>query len=323
MVLLFEEAVRQYKSINPEVLIRIAEDARGRGRCSVLPTFTRFGASNFIIFLAFDDEEATRWVARFPILGPGGISPDPSSLRTVIESMVVTMNYVSTNTSIPVPQVHRWDGGTDNELRRPFVIMDAAKGNHLYELEEAGFDMDATVDKLSSFVEQWARYTSELAKLQFDCIGNLNQDSQGNIHVGQLLTHSNLLFSPFMDDDTLRGPFTSVADYLLTESYLAREGIRSPKNHRFNLSYNEFLQSKLIESLMPFYIDTALLNGPFVLSHVDFDLQNILVDETDNFKIVSIVDWDLAAVLPLQSHVRVPDMLMCDKWTKSGAYAEK
>jgi aminoglycoside phosphotransferase (APT) family kinase protein len=314
--LIYQESVRQYKSIDQQKLTQLAQKLKGTGNCEVLRGMMQIGASNIIIFLAFDDEAATRWVARFPTIGPAGLTPDYAMLAELIESMVATMGYVSAHTNLPVPTIHHWSSGCDNELGRPYVIMDAAKGNCLYDLENAGFDLDEVVDKLSSFVDQWAQCIAELATLQFETIGSLAPESEGHLGVGPLLNYCNIRYSPKLEEDVFRGPFNSVADLLLTGSHLMREAFRSASSNS-PLTHQKFLHSKLIDSLFPFYVDQTLLNGPFVLSHVDFDLQNILVDETNNFKITGIVDWDLAAVVPLQSHLRVPEILMCDRWTKT------
>jgi hypothetical protein len=195
--------------------------------------------------------------------------------------------------------------------------MDAAKGNSLYELEHVrGFDMTETVKKLASFVDQWALYNAELATLQFEQIGSLQRDGD-NVHVNKLCSQANVYYTDLVETDEYRGPFHSSSDYLLATSELKCKGLSSASNVLKKSSYHDFLQSKLIESMFPYYLDSTLSNGPFVLSHVDFDIQNILVDEKNGFKITGVVDWDFAAVVPLQSHIRVPDMLMCDTWTES------
>lgn len=314
--IIYRESIRQRRTIDLQKLTQLASKVKGNGNCEVLQGMTQIGGSNIIMFLAFDDDAATRWVARFPTIGPLGLTPDYEMLSKLIESMIVTMDFVSTHTSLPVPAIHHWSSNCDNEFGRPYIIMDAAKGNSLYELQSAGFDLDEIVGKLSSFVDQWALYIAELSALQFEQIGSLASDPEGDVVVGPLLNSFNIRNASSLEDDDCRGPFNSVADYFVTGSYLICEAVRGDKTNSA-LTYQKFLHSKLIESLLPFYVDPTLLNGPFVLSHIDFDLQNILVDETNNFKITGIVDWDLAAVLPLQSHLRVPDILMCDKWTKT------
>ena len=316
-VLMHEESLKQLDSIDMEVLCGIATKANGGSKCSVIPSLTCIGASNIVVFIAFEDDNASRWVARFPLLNMCGLTDDPGMLKEIIESMVTTMQYVSEHTSIPLPAVRHCESTFANPLGRPFVLMDAARGNSLYELDRVGMDMEDVIPKLSSFVSQWALYNAELASLRFDRIGSLKRDAKGKTDVDRLCTQPNIHFTSVIGTDKYRGPFDSVADYFLTMSGLKIRGLSSSSDLDNAYSYRDFLQSKMIESMLPYYADGSLLNGPFVLSHIDFDIQNILVDEKNGFKITGIVDWDLAAVLPLQSHLRTPDMLLCDKWTKS------
>src|SRR5947207_2068333 len=310
-----KEAIKQLKTIGLDRLGRLAERVKGEGKCTVLTSMTRIGAANVVIFLAFDDVEATRWIARFPLVGR--LTDSPDLLAELVESMIATMQFVSDRTSIPIPKIHHWDSTFSNELRRPYVIMDAAKGNSLYELEHVGaFNMEDTVKKLGSFVNQWALYNAELAALRFEQIGSL-QRGEDDLYVHRLCSRANVYYSDLMEGDKYRGPFNSVTDYLLSISELKCRALPSATSVLERYTYHDFLRSKLVESMLPYFVNSTLLNGPFVLSHIDLDIQNILVDETNGFKITGVVDWDLAAVVPLQSHLRIPDMLMCDQWTKS------
>ena len=127
------QSATQLESIDLEKLARIASGLNDGTHCTALDSLTRIGSKNIIVFLAFDDDNQTRWVARFPLLGGNG--KDNTYLGEAVESMVVTMQYVSEHTSIPIPKVHHWDGTSANELGRPYVIMEAVKGNSLLELE--------------------------------------------------------------------------------------------------------------------------------------------------------------------------------------------
>jgi phage tail protein X len=194
--------------------------------------------------------------------------------------------------------------------------MDAARGVSLYDLERVGINMTDTVKKLSGFIDQWAMYNAQLASLQFTKIGSLFRTNHGDFKEGRLCTAANLHYLHFIKSDDFRGPFVSVIDFLMNTSELKIQGRKA--NADINpFTYHDFLRDKLVETLIPYYLEPDLLNGPFILSHIDFDLQNILVDQKNGFKITGVVDWDLAAIVPLQSHLRVPDLLICDQWTSS------
>jgi len=310
MDLLMDGAV-QLESIDLDKLTRIATELTNGAECMALESMTRIGSKNIIIFLAFDDEKNTRWIARFSLLGRQ--ASDNSCLAEAIESMVVTMQYVADHTSIPVPKVHHWDGTSANELGRPYTIMDAMKGNSLVELERAGCKLETITHALPAFIEQWAIYNAELAALQFDRIGSFRWDSAGNVILDKLCSRTTRMLSNPKSFDHLRGPFYSVPEYLLSISELKLLAVATDATSTTDLQRN-FLRSKLAESLISYYLDSELSRGPFVLTHGDLGLQHILVDETRGYKITGIIDWDLAAILPIQSHVRLPDLLICDLW---------
>jgi hypothetical protein len=319
--LLRKDALRELQSIDLEVLARLASATNGGARCTISLPATRIGASNIVLFIDFDGASPTRWAARFPLVGWNCPTDDPKLLTELIESMVTTMKYLSQKTTIPLPKIHCWSGTSENELKRPYVIMDAASGSNMNELARNGLNMGDTVEHLSSFVDQWAMYTAELASIEFGRIGSLREDVTGNIIVDRLCSQANLHYTPQAKEDRFRGPFNSVGEYLLTSCELKYHALSLGMNN-LPYSYRDYLQSKLVETLLPFYVNMPLLKGPFVLSHVDLNIQNILVDENDGFKITGIVDWDLAAVLPLQSHLRVPDIFICDTWTEEMRHAK-
>lgn len=320
-VLRRKDAIKQLQSFDLESLRALATRVKGDGtKCTILTSMTRIGAANIVLFIEFDDVSSTRWVTRFPLLGKYGLANDPKLLTESIESMITTMQYVSKSTTIPTPKIHCWSSTSENELKRPYVIMDATCGTSLYELERMGVDMDAL--DLTSFVDQWAKYTAELASIQFGQIGSLKRDAAGDVFVDRLCSRWNVYFTPRVKDDIFRGPFHSAAEYLLTSCELKYQALSSAEFNDVPLSYRKYLRLKLLETLIPYYVYAPLLKGPFVLGHIDFNIQNILVNEKDRFKITGIIDWDLAAVLPLQSHLRVPDILMCDTWTETMRLAD-
>lgn len=156
---------------------------------------------------------------------------------------------------------------------------------------------------LRKIVVQWARYTMQLASLRFDKIGSLQRDENDELIVDRLVPRFNILADK--RHQYTRGPFRSVTDYLMCVSAAKKQ------NNLRNggpLAYGRHIRSTLLDSLMGFLVDSSFNNGPFVLHHPDFGVNNILIDPQSG-SITGVLDWNRAAVLPLQSHIHVPEEL--------------
>ena len=267
-----------------------------RCRLSRRPTI---GDQDWIIFVQFADN--IEWIARiprslykdYPQLDFGG-----ALFRERYECMIATIEYVATNTTLPVPRVHRFDLSCDNILQRPYILMDCLPGKPFSSC------LDSLDDgQIRGIVRQWAEYTMELAALQFPQIGSLQKDN--DTFVIKPLLPDYIIPNSVINLDENRGPFRSVADYIFAMSNIKKRTISSANSDSH--TYGNFLRSSLLESLVPFFLVPEYLNAPFVLSHRTLDIHSILVDTSG--RLTGILSWQNAAILPLQSHIRVPDSL--------------
>jgi hypothetical protein len=210
--------------------------------------------------------------------------------------MIATLDYVVNHTNIPVPRVHQYDLSCNNVLLRPYILMDCLPGK----------PMSIVLDQLNDaqirhLVNQWGQYTMDLASLQFPQIGSLGKNGDEFIVKPLLPVIQGVL--PKVDLKEGHGPFSSVADYIFAMSNLKKQVVTAGKASDPH-AYGNFLRSSLVESLLPFFVLPEYLNAPFVLSHRTLDMQSILVDPSG--RLSGILSWQNAAVLPLQSHIRLP-----------------
>ena len=278
-------------------VVNLVKQARGiRCRLSRRPIT---GDHDWIIFVQFADN--IEWIARLPqrshkSQGKWDFGGELFCER--YECMIATIEYVATHTTLPVPRVHQFDLSCDNILQRPYILMDCLPGKPFSSC------LDSLDDgQIRSVVRQWAQYIMELAALQFPRIGSLQKDND-NFVVKPLLpdiTAPNNVINPVEN----RGPFRSVADYIFAMSDIKKRIISSTNTDSH--TYGNFIRSSLLESLVPFFLVPEYLNGPFILSHRTFDIHSILVDTSG--RLTGILSWQNAAILPLQSHIRVPDSL--------------
>lgn len=280
------------KEINLSSVIELATDVR-RLRCR-LSRRPVFGDHDWIIFVQFIDN--MEWVARVPLRSHKDRPQqefDSPLFKERYECMIATIDYVATHTTLPVPRVHSYDLTSNNILSRPYILMDRLPGKPFASC------LDKLNDRqIRNVIQQWAQYVMELATLHFSHIGSLGKD-------GDQYVLKSLFLDTNDDSGDDRGPFRSVADYLLAMSNLKKRLLTSGSSNPH--AFGGFLRSSLIESLLTFFLLPEYLNAPFVLSHRTLDIHSILVDTSG--RLTGILSWQNAAVLPLQSHIRVPDSL--------------
>lgn len=268
--------------------------------CQVLSD-TSNGVYNMIFFLEFEDE--TQWVARIAARSTSRRPLDDPLSQEAMLSMIATMTYVDENTGIPVPQIYGYHVGCDNPLGRPYLFMSRLPGVQLSRLDDKTIWQNPE-KPLKQIIEQWGSIVAELATCQFEAIGSLHRnEADSGYEVRQWISFSNVAVRKDHDERISRGPFTSAADYLLSQSTTERYlGVSELPDFERNLEIS------LNESLLPYFLDQKYLNGPFVLSHIDLDTYNILVDPK-TYTITGIIDWDFASIVPVQSLFTRPRFL--------------
>jgi hypothetical protein len=274
--------------------------AKARGMDCQLSRRPVFGAHDWIIFVQFEDK--LEWVARIPLRSHDNrrqLPFDSELFKERYECMIATIDYVANHTHIPVPRIHHYDLSCNNVLLRPYILMDCLPGKPMSSILENLDD-----EQIQHVVKQWAQYTMDLASLQFPQIGSLGKNDDETV-VKQLLPVMHGA-PPMIELKDGHGPFSSVADYIFAMSNLKKRVVTSGKVSDPH-AYGNFLRSSLVESLIPFFVLPEYLNGPFVLSHRTLDMQSILVDSSG--RLSGILSWQNAAVLPLQSHIRLPETL--------------
>jgi Phosphotransferase enzyme family len=220
-------------------------------------------------------------------------------LARVMESMAATTQLVREKTAIPVPRIYGWSA-TDEEVGAPYMLMDWVEGVSFGDCLQT-LEFEKTVD----IIYQWATYVWELTRLQFPSIGCLRpSSSRSRVHVKKYLSQGSV--DQGRDRLSLfRGPFSSVSDYLYGISNLKKS---APAD---GMSFDRFSFGTYLESFIPYALRPSLNKGPFVLCHDDFNVQNLLIDPVEG-RITAVIDWDFAAVKPLQSLLGFPESLRWD-----------
>jgi hypothetical protein len=290
--------LKEKDTLNLWGLCKLASAARNDIPCTCDPHTIHIGSSNLIVSIEFSDN--ITWIARLPFQATS-MPFDSATFVECMESTITTMEYVATRTKIPLPTIHGWDSSCDNLICRPYIFMETLSG------ENFSFHVDTLDDvTLQKVTVQWAQYIMQLANLRFPKIGSLRRNEDEDVIVSRSLTPHNCL--PDQSSECIRGPFHSVADYLLSAS-----AAKKVRNLRAGgpLAHGRHLRSTLIDGFLGYLMDYTYNDGPFVLHHPNFEVGHILIDP-EKGNITGILDWDYTAVVPLQSHIFVPDELNYD-----------
>ena len=183
------------------------------------------------------------------------------------------MRYVKEHSDIPVPGIFYSDLDPSNAVGAPYVLMETLHGKPLIEIWD-----NLNLDHKKSVITQIAGVLGQLARLNFDEIGSLQDEEIGPLHL------------MYWEGDP-RGPFKTAEDFLL--SFVNSDHV---EDEELRAQYDE------MRSVVRTAAASSLLQPPFPLIHVDFDRQNMLFTHEDKEAapvLTGIIDWDYAHTGPL------------------------
>ena len=278
-------------------------DLSEKKRNALLPTIQApalFGSLNVAFVIKFPD--GVRWLLKISANGyPNQFSQhEAESLR----SEALTMQLLKRETTIPLPEVYAFDSSFDNPINAPFIAMGFVEGVLLAEI---WFDDEVPSDVLEKRRETSLREVAlvmhELNKFTMTQGGAPRFDDQGNpTGVGPTKElDMGTMWDEDIDQPIYRktGPFPDFQSYL--RSLFPFRPTSVPADGWRKIFYH----------LLDWIPECVPNEQSFVLTHPDFNLQNILVDSEGH--VTSFIDWDGVSYVPRAlGNERYPDWLMCD-----------
>ncbi|KAK1768760.1 kinase-like domain-containing protein [Phialemonium atrogriseum] len=286
------------ESIAEADVCRLASSFHDNEPCAVFKPVAR-GSYNVCFFVHFS-HSGDSWVIRVPIT--------PCLARGVGEKLrreVVTMQYVSERTSIPIPRVIAYSFDSGSHVLPPFIILEYIEGRLL-----SGIRLPAlSDDKRTILYEQLADIYAQLRRLEFSAIGQLCHDGSDSstIHVTGLPPTIDLNIQeleelwPSSVQREYKAPLTSSGQYVsmllsITQNAFEKSPSSVWQEGRPNVSLLYGPLRRLHQGLLA---APERDDGPFVLTHGDLNPHNLLVDEK-GMTIVALLDWEWSRVVPLQ-----------------------
>jgi len=276
-------------------------DASNPLTCTVSPQ-PLTGAYNILYRVGFSDGAV--WVFKVPC---NGYLPEWSEAsERMLQSEANTMNFIRKHTTIPVPEVYAFDSRLDNVINAPYIAMEFIDGINMGRkwYGRADGDEQLSGEQLEERRVKWlkavAEFLFQLGKFKFDKCGVLNfkDNGDGPISIGPLDMEVETKLQE-CSVGLVPPKFCEIGPFLDTKSYL----LRLLDLHPFDgptMNLRRILRQFI--NWIPESIANAQLgpNGSrFVLCHPDFGLQNIMISNDDDCRILGIIDWDGVATSPL------------------------
>lgn len=304
---------------------------RGRGQTTEYMGFLK-GSFNFSFRFKFSDGGPDA-IIRFP--KPGHVATTPRDEKVANE--VCVMEYLSQNTTIPVPFVHSW-GLTSESLRQlgPFIIMDFVQGTLLstvlkspVESGQEGMILDPDTDNavLDKIHSQIADYLLQLSRLGFSRIGAITKDDNTWSVTKPSLTYNMNELATVAGYNTALFPtstFTHTSDYLasLAKEHLAHLHTQRNLADDPDMARARYIARHRLAQLVPQYcLDDA---GPFLPFCDDLRPANMLVDP-HTLRITAVLDLEFTNAMPAQFSYDPPWWLLLsgpEAWLDRGAVDE-
>ncbi|KAI0757649.1 kinase-like domain-containing protein [Daedaleopsis nitida] len=256
---------RQTIDVPPELVCTIADPPKQ-------------GAYNIVYKIDFSDKIS--WAVRIPI------TPWDTTRAHAMRLDMIGMQYLSENTSLPIPRIHAFTYTADNTIQYPYIIMDYMHGVRLVDVwnEPSWWTGERSKERTLTSI---ARHMVELSKLQFDKIGCLDRaEPDGPYHIVSLPC-------PFLDDEDYHGPTTPIGPFPTTHTYLLTLLAARAKDHGRLGGHYALL--RLFIGALP---DIRYDGPPFTLAPPDLDSQNVFVDEAGD--VAAFIDWDGLTTQPQQ-----------------------
>ncbi|KAJ5865667.1 hypothetical protein N7534_000220 [Penicillium rubens] len=281
------------------------------------------GAFNAGVKMVFTD--STAWMVRFPRFGM--VCEDYTDEKVAME--VSALNLIRNTTTIPVPTVRAWGPAASNSLGLgPFIMMDFINGvslNSLLKDPSAKQPSRVIRDDISDsdievIYRQLANFLLQLFKLDFDRIGSLPSPQAGS-HSPTPPRPLTFKAQSILQDggvntfgDRAKGFATTTEYFRYVVGQDWKQLVHQPNSTvGFYDAQNKYIAFKVLESLIPEFINAKYDRCKFKLICDDLGLANLIVRGTEDLTVVGLVDLEWSYIGPAQLFGSAPWWLLQDR----------
>ena len=277
----------------------------------VIPTIG--GEYHRIYFLSLPDDGAASWL--------GQVSPPPASAyasgtvelvlrvasdlipRIKTENEVAVIAWIAKNTSIPVPEVVRYDATSDNLLGHEFLLQMRCPG------VTAGSIYDHLTPKQMDYIlKQMHDFMLQLWRIPIGHIGGFRLSVNGQIEPGPCVEWEcwqegsiGKHWGPGESFETLNAIEPGYATFSEFAQARLVKNIRSLRIHD-SMSWVDRQQIDRLEQIVSILRNperqSRINDTSFRLAHRDLHFWNFVIDPT-TCKITGVLDWEFAQCVPM------------------------
>ncbi|KAF5649501.1 RNase H domain protein [Fusarium tjaetaba] len=294
-----------YATFDLDALISLASKLRGQSCTVDTSTRPKAGSTHWVIFITFED--GVEWVFRSPRRGLSAIITEESASK-LLTSEAVTLKYLRTLGSMPVPEVFSFSGDGDNDIGVPYILMSKASGRTLSDYDWIELSQIQGYPNrrplLPTTDRDREKHRDELVGIDR---GPFDRESQYlRSLISALTTHAEeLSLTPHSFFAPIPGPF----EYPNWTSYQKAvdrwqhfcsidDKVEGNKNR-----LDFCISGQFLDEIIPHLVTTE---ERFVLCHPDLHRGNIFVDE--DFNITCIIDWSSASASPTSELLSTPGL---------------
>ncbi|KAI0196595.1 hypothetical protein EV127DRAFT_417022 [Xylaria flabelliformis] len=251
------------------------------------------------------------WLVKIPTNGTADKWDDVSASSLVAEAK--TMQFLKRETTIPLPDVLDFSSTTQNPLRCPYILLSYISGVPLYDVwfghRLNGDDLEVNRARRTRALKSIASAMIQLGNFSFRTSGSLIFASDGSpLGTGPLrrVDQKAILDRWLVHQDPADDPiYASQAASSDPKAYYTFMVDLHPPEKSFQKGLVALLRQLISWLPEPSGTDR------FVLTHPDFDIQNVIVSEDGDLR--GIIDWDGVGAVPRTiGHARYPGWLTRD-----------
>ncbi len=218
----------------------------------------------------------------------------------LLRSTALAMRMLENKTSVPLPRVLAYDCSFENEILAPFILMTCIDGTGARQVWNADEGLVPKEARRQNILKGIAQAMSGLRHLKYSKSGSFWFDEE-NLQAEPVIGESlHLRVEGYVINRRFEaaGPYSSTRDKVNADLHRLLKDERFPEDCQNSSTKGVLELYRLVAAAFLDATEVPDSAEEFVLMHEDFDIQNMVVDDSGN--LTGILDWDGLSSQPRQ-----------------------